>query len=336
MEWGPIVAWGALFVDNRDALLIRGCIPIIPTPFASDEAVDFAGLRSLIEFAVACKFEWVCLPAYASEFYKLSDYERQQIISTAIDQARNRVKVIAQCNHPSARVAAEIGRQSEELGASALVFSIPREFLLGEKDVYRHLSAILENLHLPIVIQDFNPGGSTISPQLVATLHSNFRHFRYFKLEEPLMGTKVQEVIELTRGEVGIIEGWGGMYLLELLPWGICGLMPGLAVADILQTVFQLGQAGQWEQARQIFSRVLPQISFSLVNMEVFHHAEKRLLRARGILKCASVREPTVALPELYEQYIDSLNEDILKLLEELGMPANPSTQVLLGTVRPA
>ena len=40
---------------------------------------------------------------------------------------------------------------------------------------------------------------------------------------------------------VGVLEGCGGEYMLELLPAGIVGVMPGLALVDVLQRVWDLG-----------------------------------------------------------------------------------------------
>ena len=47
---------------------IDGIVPIVPTPFASNEEIDSQSLRRLIDFAHAAGACAVCLPAYASEF----------------------------------------------------------------------------------------------------------------------------------------------------------------------------------------------------------------------------------------------------------------------------
>ena len=84
---------------------LGGMIPVIPTPFDSDENVDEAALRRLVDFAVRCGVKAVCLPAYASEFYKLSEEERARVVRIAVGQAAGRVLVAAQSNHSSSRVA---------------------------------------------------------------------------------------------------------------------------------------------------------------------------------------------------------------------------------------
>ena len=52
---------------------IDGIVPIIPTPFDEKEQIDWATLSALLEFACGIDVCAIYLPAYASEFYKLSD-----------------------------------------------------------------------------------------------------------------------------------------------------------------------------------------------------------------------------------------------------------------------
>jgi dihydrodipicolinate synthase/N-acetylneuraminate lyase len=63
-------------MSDAAAVPLRGVVPIIPTPFRADESIDEAGLAACVRFAVRCGVGAVCLPAYASEFYKLTEAER--------------------------------------------------------------------------------------------------------------------------------------------------------------------------------------------------------------------------------------------------------------------
>lgn len=60
-------------------------------------------------------------------------------------------------------------------------------------------------------------------------------------------------------------------------------------------------------------------------HMELFHHAEKRLLVARGILKEAVVRELTPTLDQHLEDRIAFLNGTVFGALDRLGVPRNPA-----------
>jgi dihydrodipicolinate synthase/N-acetylneuraminate lyase len=301
---------------------INGIVPIIPTPFAADGAPDWSALASLLDFAVQAKVCAVCLPAYASEFYKLTDAERQDVALGAIGLLANRLPVVAQVNHVASAYVAEVSCRLQAAGASAISVAVPRMFGLPERDLLRYFDRILSAIAIPLLIQDFNPGGASLSDEFLRTLQRQHGHFRYLKLEEPLMSHRVQSIRESTDGQIGIIEGWGGMYMLELIDAGICGVMPGLAVSDTLQLIWNLARSGDKDAAYALFAQVLPQISHSLQSLEFFHHAEKSLLVARGILARADVREATLTVDPVDAAHMHFLNGRYLALLQSLKLNA--------------
>jgi dihydrodipicolinate synthase/N-acetylneuraminate lyase len=291
---------------------VNGIIPIVPTPFTKEGDLDLEALRGLLEFAVAARVCAVCLPAYASEFYKLVEGERRELVYRAIAVLDGRLPLVAQVNHVSPAAVVEVAREFERVGASAISVAVPRIFGLPERDLLRYFDSILEAITIPLIIQDFNPGGASLSAQFARTLHSQHNHFRYLKLEEPMMAAKVRSVIEETGGAVGVIDGWGGSYMLELIDAGICGVMPGLGVSDLLQIVWESAREGKKDAAYEVFQAVLPQITYSLQSMEFFHHAEKALLRARGLLSSTVVRDATLTVSEIDRSHIDFLNRRIV------------------------
>ena len=302
--------------------VIGGVVPIIPTPFGPNEEIDEAALSRLVDFAVTVEVGAVCLPAYGSEFYKLSDQERGRVVELAVRQADGRVSVIAQSNHPSSRVALSLARANLQAGADLIAVAIPRQFPLGDDDLLRYLVPILNGVEKACVIQDFNPGGPTVGVEFIVRLRQECPNFEYFKLEEPLMAAKVNAIRDATGDQIGILEGWGGLYMMELIPAGICGVMPGLALADILSRVFQLRKEGQAGEAFELFEKVLPQILFSLQNFELFLYCEKRLLQARGVLTNTRCRSPSYTPDPFTESYVDELNKRILQVVEEARLPA--------------
>jgi 4-hydroxy-tetrahydrodipicolinate synthase len=173
---------------------IDGIVPIIPTPFFADDRPDWEGLRGLIDFAHTAGGCAICLPAYASEFYKLSEDERREAVARAVEYAGRRIPVIAQINFASPHLVVDAAAVARGNGATAVCSAVPRLIPLGEKDLFGYFAHILESVELPFIIQDFNPGGTTLSSSFVANLNSAFPHFRYIKLEEPMMSARVREI----------------------------------------------------------------------------------------------------------------------------------------------
>ena len=107
-------------MTGEERLNIRGIVPVLVAPFDAGEELDLDSLRRLVEFSVAKQLPAVCLPAYASEFYKLSLDERYALVEAAVEASDGRLRVVAQSNHYSAKLAAEIAKRNEELGAGAI------------------------------------------------------------------------------------------------------------------------------------------------------------------------------------------------------------------------
>jgi 4-hydroxy-tetrahydrodipicolinate synthase len=294
---------------------IDGIVPIIPIPFHDDGRVDEGSLRRVVDFCVAGNAAAMCLPAYGSEFYKLSETERVEVVRIAVEQAAGRVTVIGQANHVSVRNAIDLAHRMEEVGVAMISMAAPRLFGLSEEDLLRYFRTVCESLKSPLLIQDFNPGGATVGASFAQRLHADCPNFRYLKLEEPMMGAKVRAIREATNGGVGVLEGWGGLYMMELIPTGICGVMPGVPLLRVLDEVYRKRKNGQDADAYAAFKTILPFIVFELQHLELFLHVEKRLLKAMGLISSAHVREATINLDRETEEYGGWLVEQVLGMV---------------------
>ena len=294
---------------------IDGIVPVVPTPFDNYGHIDEEGLRRLVDFCVAGNACAICLPAYAGEFYKLSEQERHDVVRIAVDQAAGRIPVIGQANHPSSRVALDLAHRMEASGVSMISIATPRIFALSEDDLLRYFRTVCQSISVPLLIQDFNPGGATVGADFAQRLHTDCPNFSYLKLEEPMMAEKVSRILEATRGKVGVLEGWGGLYMMELIPSGICGIMPGVPLLRVLNEVYWMRKRGENKRAYTAYQSVLPFIVFTLAHLELFLHVEKRLLKAMGLIASAHVRDATIHLDSHAEAYAEWLIAQVLPLV---------------------
>jgi len=299
---------------------VIGIVPVIPTPFDGHQNVDAGALEPLIGFAARSGVRAVCLPAYGSEFYKLSEGERFELVRAAVRLAGGRVRVMAQSNHPSPRMAADLARRNEGLGAEIVSFALPRQFAYGEETLLRYAEQVAAAVRVPVLVQDFNPGGSSVGAWFAQRLKEEAPNFCYLKLEEASMGPKIRAIRQATNGEVGVLEGWGGMYMIELAKDGVAGAMPGLAMCDLFVRIFDKMRCGDLYGAAAIHRSMLPQINLALQSMEVFHHCEKRLLAARGLMQSVVVRDPAVEVDENLAAHMDLVNRLVLEEVARNGL----------------
>jgi 4-hydroxy-tetrahydrodipicolinate synthase len=131
------------------------------------------------------------------------------------------------------------------------------------------------------------------------------------------MADKVVAIKERVGDSVGVLEGWGGMYMLELIPLGICGVMPGVPLLEPLNRAYRLRQDGQGREAMNLMGRLLPFINFTLQNFEVFLHVEKRLLVQQGLFETATVRDATYTLSAPNRDYVDLLCDHVQTVIAD-------------------
>src|SRR5215472_5381724 len=100
-------------MSETNALHLNGIVPIVPTPFTVEERIDWPSLRRLVDFACATGACAMCLPADASEFCKLYESERVQLVAEAMRQPAGRLPVLAQANFVFLAQAVETAREVE-------------------------------------------------------------------------------------------------------------------------------------------------------------------------------------------------------------------------------
>ena len=206
------------------------------------------------------------------------------------------------------------------MGADLISFALPRQFASTEGDLLRYCGRIADAVALPVLVQDFNPGGPTISPSFVASLHKQHPNVAYLKLEEPMSVDKLMQIRDQLGDAVGLLGGWGGYYMLEAIPAGLRGIMPGVPICDLLDRVYRLRKASESETAYDLFAAVLPYIAFSLQDFETFLQIEKRLMVRRGLFATARCRDLTRTVSEAVGRHMDFLIDQIVRILGQQGL----------------
>src|SRR5215216_817239 len=98
---------------------MRGIFPILITPFDAQERVDLDSLRNLVDFNIDAGVHGLGI-ALGSEILKLTEPERNQVISTVVDQARGRVPVVVNTGAQASFTAQFYSHQAQDLGAAAV------------------------------------------------------------------------------------------------------------------------------------------------------------------------------------------------------------------------
>src|SRR5687767_11285355 len=82
-------------MDQREATMLQGILPVLPTPFAPDGAVDAEAMRRIVDFSLKSGVDGVVFPGFASEVDELSASERATLLREVVRRVGGRVPVVA-------------------------------------------------------------------------------------------------------------------------------------------------------------------------------------------------------------------------------------------------
>ncbi len=275
---------------------IYGVNPIVAMPFYDNGEVDIPSFKQLVSHLLLSGCQGMTLFGIASEFYKLSDDEKDKLAECFCQLTNNSplYSSISVTEH-STEVAVKRAQRYQQLGAKSLML-LPPHFLKPDNDkIIAHVKAVLTAVTIPVLIQ-YAPSetGVPIEPETmkaIADEHDN----AVFKIEcNPPMCYTTQ-LLELKPDAV-VMNGYAGLYMLDMLSLGGKGVMPGCSFGEIYVAIYQLWQSGQVEQARQLHSKLFQYISNWMTHCEYIIEVEKVILQKRGLIKSSYCRHPNYGL----------------------------------------
>lgn len=298
-------------------LRFNGITPVLATTFREDESIDDDALRRQIDFAIDAGAVAICGPGFGAEFYKLSDEERRHFVGVLVEHTARRIPVIAATSCGSTYSTIEFSLYAEKLGADCLMVMPPRTAALPASEIVAHYSRLCDAVSIPLMLQDADFTGAGLPAQTLIDLAAKHSHFQFAKLEVTLPGTKCREVVEATGNQVQIVYGLGGVAMFDGLAHGASAMMPGAAALEVYVRAYNLYKEGRSDEAKALFHRLIPYLTFALQHLEVAINIEKRVLAARGILPNSRMRQPSLNLDDIYQAQMEELVASVVALCEE-------------------
>jgi dihydrodipicolinate synthase/N-acetylneuraminate lyase len=276
---------------------MRGVFPILVTPFDDRSQVDEESLRRLVEFNLEAGVHGLGV-ALGSEIFRLSEAERLQVTRIVVDQAKGRVPLVINTGAQGTDLAVLYSRTAEDAGADALMVMPPLFIPAGPAEIREYFRAISDAVHIPIFIQD--AGNAPVSGSLARQVAEESEQVRYIKVESPPPPLRVAEAVAQAGDLLTVFGGAGGNTFIEELRRGSQGTMPGCSQPEAFVEVWSRFQSGDEGGARAVFDRkIAPVNRIAGLGWAAFYHANKEILRQRGVICTARVRGPMAPLDEV-------------------------------------
>ena len=288
---------------------MRGLYPILAMPFDVEGKIDLEDLESEVEFAIDSGVDGLGI-ALGSEIFKLSESERDLVISTVVNQSRERVKIVVNTGAQGTDLTITYSQRAQELGANAVMIAPPTQVPLDSAIIREYYRMISDAIAVPIFIQDFS--SMPVSPELAVQISLESENACYAKVETPPTPPRVAEAVKNAGDSLIVFGGIGGKWLIEELHAGSVGTMPHCAVPDLMRKVIDMFQNGQEENAEKTFNSFKPLLSvFEKENGPSAYHLSKEVLRLRGVFKSSNVRHPAIRPDDTNFRQVQTLVESL-------------------------
>ena len=152
--------------------MFRGSIVALVTPML-DDAVDQERLRELVEFHIQEGTDAIVAAGTTGEAGTLSHEEKCLVIKTVIDQAKERIPVIAGTAANATKACIELTQFAMESGAHAVLIMTPAYIKPTQEGLFQHYQQVAKAAAIPVIL--YNVPSRTacdLLPETVARLSS--------------------------------------------------------------------------------------------------------------------------------------------------------------------
>jgi 4-hydroxy-tetrahydrodipicolinate synthase len=131
---------------------IAGSIVALVTPMHEDGSVDYAGLRSLIDWHIAEGTDVIGVVGTTGESATVNVDEHCEIIRVAVEHTAGRVPILAGAGANSTAEAIELSTFAKRVGADCTLQVVPYYNKPSQEGIYRHFKAIAEAVDIPVML----------------------------------------------------------------------------------------------------------------------------------------------------------------------------------------
>lgn len=240
---------------------LRGLYTAVVTPFDLQERVNFEGFRHNLRYQLENGVDGVVILGTTGEAPTLSELEKRELITVAIEELGGKIPVIVGTGVYSTSRTIETTRLAEEMGADAALIVTPYYNKPTQEGLYRHFVAICHAVSLPICI--YNAPGRTGQNLQGTTLQRLLEFPTIIGLKEASGDNKqindVMAIAQKYRPEFSIVSGDDDL-TLALVAIGASGVISVASnlVPRAMREFVTAALSGDFERARSLHYQLYP------------------------------------------------------------------------------
>ncbi len=281
--------------------MFKGSLVALATPFDSDNRVDYASLKCLIDFHVAAGSDGLVIAGTTGEAATLNRDEHAELLTRAVEFVDGRLPVIAGTGSNATRQTINMSLHVGGSGIDAYLIVVPYYNKPVQEGMFQHFTAIADAVQKPVLM--YNVPGRTVADMQADTVARLAQHDNIFGVKEATGDIdRLKQIQALVNDEFMLYSG-DDFTALEFLQEGGHGIVTvsGNVVPAAISRLCKLVAEGEFEEARALDDTLQP------LNAALF--VESNPIPVKWALNQMGLIPPGLRLPltEFARQYHDQM-----------------------------
>ena len=294
---------------------LNGIIPSLHTPFKNNKSIDYKSLEKSVLHTIDTNCAGMLLSAVAGETQNLTFNEKAEMIEFVLDISRNIIPIIFGCSSQKIEEIYSLVDLARQKKIKWVLIQAPLN--LDEGDLIVFYKKINEIGPSHLMIQDLSWDGYGLSDAIIQNLMNEVSNFKSLKVEVVNSGKKYSNIINLTKNKLHLTGGWAATGFIEAMRRGVHGFIPS-TMETIYNSVYNLMINNEEKEARKLFYRILPAISFAHQHIDISIKFYKMLRVAEEIFSTDVCRGNIQEFDEDQRYEAEFHIDNILNLQKEL------------------
>ena len=238
--------------------MFKGSLVALVTPFDSDNRVDYASLKGLIDFHVAQGSNGLVIAGTTGEAATLSRAEHCELIATAVELSAGRLPIIVGTGSNSTSQTIDLSLEVGDMGIDAFLLVVPYYNKPMQEGMYRHFSSVADAVEQPVMM--YNVPGRTVADMLPETVARLAKHGNIFGIKEATGDLDRLAAIQALVDDDFMLYSGDDFTLRPFIEQGghgvvtVSGNVAPAAVAELCR----LAMAGETDRARVVDASLQP------------------------------------------------------------------------------
>ena len=259
---------------------LNGIIPSLHTPFKKNQSIDFNSLEKLIFHTIKNNCAGMLISAVAGETDSLDLEEKEKIMKFILNIVNDSIPIIVGCSSSNFEDIFKLVQIARENEAKWILVQAPSN--MRESELIRFFKKVNRIGPSNLMIQDLSWNDYGLPDKSIVKLFKEIPSFKSLKVEVVNSGLKYSKIKELTDNKLHLTGGWAANGLIEAIKRGVHGFIPS-TMEPIYNSIYKFMEIGEEQEARNLFYKILPAISFAHQHINTSIKFYKKLRVEEGL-----------------------------------------------------